>query len=78
MPRWLEAGVVSSAKKKVSGSQVASELGAEVNGDLATLGLSTVKLVKLVQSTDWMISQQVVSAQSGTDSGWSLGICTSI
>ena len=54
---WMEAGVVSSLKKRVTGSSLATELGAEINGDLATLGLSTEKLVKLIQSTLWMISQ---------------------
>ena len=58
---WANAGVVSSDKKRVTGSEVATELGAELNGEHKTLGLSTEKLVKLLQATGWMLSQEFLS-----------------
>ena len=54
---WREAGVVSSAKKRVQAATRATELGAEINGENHTSGLSTVKLVKLIQYTLWLVSQ---------------------
>lgn len=58
---WREAGVASSAKKRVSGADRATELGAEVDGNMRTLGLSTLKLLKLIQSTLWLLAQQRLS-----------------
>jgi site-specific DNA-cytosine methylase len=58
---WATAGVVSSDKKRVIGAEVATELGAELNGEFKTLGLSTEKLVKLLQATGWMLSQDFLS-----------------
>ena len=41
---WREAGVISSEKKRVSGEVTVQELGAEINGEMGTLGISTAKL----------------------------------
>ena len=58
---WAQAGVISSDKKRVSGADTAVELGAEVNGSSKTLGVSTEKLVKVIQSTWWMLCQSYLS-----------------
>lgn len=55
---WNAAGVVSSEKKRVKASACVTELGAEIQGDNRTLGVSTEKLVKTVQDTLWMLSQR--------------------
>lgn len=57
---WAQAGVISS-DKRVSGADTAVELGAEVNGSSKTLGVSTEKLVKVIQSTWWMLCQSYLS-----------------
>eukprot|EP00435_Cladocopium_sp_Y103_P051810 s858_g16.t1 len=54
---WAEAGVVSSDKKRVSAATRAVELGAEIDGEAKTLGVSTEKLVKIIQATLWMLAQ---------------------
>jgi len=48
---WERAGVLSSAKKRVSEAGVVQELGAQVDGVKGTLGPSPERLLKLVQST---------------------------
>eukprot|EP00435_Cladocopium_sp_Y103_P066273 s1586_g28.t1 len=48
---WSEAGVLSSVKKRVSGAPTAQELGAEILGAQGTIGPSTDRILKLVQST---------------------------
>lgn len=55
---WSEAGIVSSAKKKVSGADRITELGAEINGVQKTLGASSERLLKVVQSTLWWLKQR--------------------
>ena len=55
---WNAAGVVSSEKKRVKAAACVTELGAEIQGDNRTLGVSTEKLVKTVQDTLWMLSQR--------------------
>ena len=58
---WRTAGVVSSDKKRVSGERIATELGAQLNGDSKTLGVGTEKLVKTIQSTLWMLNQRFLT-----------------
>ena len=52
---WHGAGIVTSDKKKVVGASRIVELGAEVDGVQKTLGISTERLVKLMQSTLWCL-----------------------
>lgn len=54
---WSEAGVISSSKKRVTDQPTMVELGAEVDGIHKQLGVTTEKLVKLIQSTLWMVAQ---------------------
>ena len=54
---WSAAGVISSEKKRVSAASQIGELGAEVNGQTQTLGVSSEKLVAILQATLWLISQ---------------------
>lgn len=54
---WREAGVISSEKKRVAGEITVQELGAEINGELGTLGISTAKLEKLCLTTLWALAQ---------------------
>jgi hypothetical protein len=61
---WSEAGVVSSAKKRVSGAELITELGAEVGGAQGTLGVSTTKLVSLIQATLWMAAQKYLDRKT--------------
>lgn len=58
---WAESGVVSSAKKKVSGVPAVQELGAVLDGDLQYLGMSGLRLVKLCQTTLFLVSQRFLS-----------------
>eukprot|EP00435_Cladocopium_sp_Y103_P021090 s1976_g5.t1 len=55
---WQAAGVVSSEKKRIRAAHRVTELGAEVDGETKTLGVSTAKLVKVIQDTLWMLSQK--------------------
>ncbi len=55
---WSDGGVVSSAKKKVSGEAEVQELGAVLDGDSQYLGMSGARLVKLCQTTLFIISQR--------------------
>ena len=48
---WSSSGVLSSASKRVVGADRATELGAELDGIEGTLGPSSERLVKLIQST---------------------------
>ena len=52
---WHAAGIITSEKKKVVGASRIVELGAEVDGDQKTLGVSTERLVKLMQATLWCL-----------------------
>ena len=58
---WESAGVLSSEKKRVSAATRAVELGAETDGTLATLGVSTEKLVKVIQATLWLCCQRLIN-----------------
>jgi hypothetical protein len=58
---WESAGVLSSEKKRVSAATRAVELGAEIDGTLATLGVSTEKLVKVIQATLWLCCQRLIN-----------------
>ena len=58
---WAAAGVISSEKKRVSGSRCVTELGAEINGDTKTLGLPLKKMLRLMQATLWLLSQRFVN-----------------
>ena len=54
---WTATGVLSSAKKKVSGGASVQELGAHVSGVAGTLGPSKERLMKLLQSTFVVIAK---------------------
>eukprot|EP00435_Cladocopium_sp_Y103_P039554 s2015_g10.t1 len=54
---WSQAGIVSADKKRVTGAKRATELGAEIDGELKTLGVSTEKLLKIIQATLWLVSR---------------------
>eukprot|EP00435_Cladocopium_sp_Y103_P032808 s562_g8.t1 len=58
---WADAGVVSSAKKRVAGQERIQELGAEVDGEYRQLGMATPKLVKLLLSTCWLLLQRFLN-----------------
>ena len=58
---WEQAGVLSSAKKRVSGEQVIVELGAEVDGNHKLLGVSMERLLKLIQTTLWVCAQRFIN-----------------
>ena len=60
---WSNAGVLSSEKKRISGKQVITELGAEVNGELQTLGLGTEKLMGIITSTLWVLKQRFITTK---------------
>ena len=55
---WEQCGVLSSAKKRVSGVEDAQELGGEMKGGVGTLGPSSERLVRLVQSTLVVVSKK--------------------
>lgn len=48
---WSSSGVLSSSSKRVEGAARAVELGAEMNGIEGSLGPSSERLVRLIQST---------------------------
>ena len=48
---WDKTGVLSSAKKRVSGAPHVQELGAWMEGNGGTMGPSSERLLKLIQST---------------------------
>lgn len=58
---WAEGGVVSSSKKRVSGLASVQELGAVMDGDSQYLGMSGQRLVKLCQTTLFLISQKFLN-----------------
>ena len=57
---WLDAGVISSEKKRASHLAVADELGARLDGDQQTLGVSGERLVKVIQSTLLLLSRRAL------------------
>ena len=54
---WSKAGVVSSTKKRVANVDAVQELGALVSGKSRMIGASGERLVKLIQSTLFIISR---------------------
>ena len=58
---WSHAGIVSSAKKKVSGAERITELGAEIDGQQGSLGASSERLLSVVQATLWWLNQKVLN-----------------
>ena len=55
---WRSNGVISSAKKKKKAVSLAQELGAEINGEVNTLGASPERLLRLVQATFLLLSRR--------------------
>eukprot|EP00435_Cladocopium_sp_Y103_P061097 s163_g22.t1 len=55
---WTRHGVISSAKKRVSGEAVAQELGAHFDGMEGTMGPSPERLLKLLQATFVVLSKR--------------------
>ena len=55
---WGKEGVLSSAKKRVSGASQVQELGAAVDGKKGTLGASAERILKLLQLTFVVIGQR--------------------
>ena len=58
---WAAAGVISSEKKRVTAASTIGELGAEVDGNTQTLGISTQKLTKVIQATLWLLVQRYMN-----------------
>ena len=54
---WGDAGVISSSKKRVSGEKRITELGAEIDGETGSLGVSTEKLLRLCLGTMYLACQ---------------------
>ena len=54
---WNDAGVLSSAKKRVSGAIKVDELGARLEGEAGTIGPSPERLLRLLQTTLVIISK---------------------
>lgn len=59
--RGIESGFVSSAKKKVVAASRITELGAQLDGEKCTLGVSTSKLVKIMLATLWLLGQKMLN-----------------
>ena len=55
---WTTAGVLSSAKKRKSEVSSAAELGALINGEIRTLGVTGERILKLIHLTIYVISQE--------------------
>ena len=55
---WERTGVLSSEKKRKRAETTALELGAFIDGERRTLGAAPDRLIKLVQSTLWLLSQR--------------------
>eukprot|EP00438_Fugacium_kawagutii_P036840 Skav204450 [mRNA] locus=scaffold1298:250701:254168:+ [translate_table: standard] len=55
---WEDSGVLSSAKKRISGAEQVVELGASLEGEVGTIGISQERLVKLVQTTLVVINKR--------------------
>lgn len=54
---WTNAGVLSSEKKKKEAVLLAAELGAELDGELKTMGASCTRLLKTLQFTLHLLSK---------------------
>eukprot|EP00435_Cladocopium_sp_Y103_P053509 s678_g17.t1 len=55
---WLETGVLSSSKKRVSNASAVQELGAAIDGQKGTIGPSAERLLRLIQATLVCISKK--------------------
>lgn len=67
---WYNSGVLSSSSKRVVAASRAVELGAEINGVEGTLGPSSERLTKLIQSTlsviaKWKLNRKWVQVLAG-------------
>jgi hypothetical protein len=58
---WSEAGVLSSSKKRVTAAARALELGAEIDGEQAMLGVSSQKLLHVILSTLWLVTRPLMN-----------------
>lgn len=58
---WRDAGVVSSEKKRIAAAQKVTELGAEIDGELKTLGVSTEKICRIAVATLWLLKQRLLN-----------------
>ena len=58
---WLEAGVITSAKTRVSAAQQITELGAEICGETQTLGVGMDKTLRLILGTLWLSMQRILN-----------------
>ena len=54
---WFDAGVLSSAKKRKSNEAAAAELGAWINGEQRTIGVTGERLLKLIHLTLHLIAR---------------------
>lgn len=55
---WKQTGVLSSAKKRVSGASAVQELGAHFDGQQGVMGASPERLLRLIQSTLVVIGKE--------------------
>ena len=55
---WNSAGVLSSEKKKVKDARSTQELGAQFDADTRSLGASSERLIKLIQTTSLVIAKE--------------------
>ena len=58
---WTSAGVLSSEKKKKEAVLLAEELGAELDGELKTMGASCTRLLKTLQLTVHILSKPYIN-----------------
>eukprot|EP00435_Cladocopium_sp_Y103_P069428 s503_g33.t1 len=58
---WERANVISSAKKRKAKELTGEELGAFIAGDERTIGPSADRMLKLVQSTVWLLARPRLS-----------------
>ena len=58
---WRSAGVLSSEKKRLKFQLKAEELGAYFDGATRTMGGSPIRLLKLVQTTLWLLQRAQLS-----------------
>eukprot|EP00435_Cladocopium_sp_Y103_P007914 s3447_g2.t1 len=58
---WAAAGVISSEKKRVSAASRITELGAQIDSESRSLGMSLERIQKLVSGTLWMLSLKFIN-----------------
>ena len=54
---WGRAGVLSSEKKRVTSAPAVEELGGWLDGENAVLGVTSLRLIKLIRSTSVVLSR---------------------